>query len=182
MASTDPRKKRTALFIDRDGTLIIDKGYLSDPAQVELLPGAKSALVDFVSAGYLLFLFTNQSGVGRGLYAFDDVIACNRRMLDLLELPAPGFAEICIAPEGPDDPIVYRKPSPRFIHEMIARHDLDSAQSWMAGDKLSDVQTALNAGIRPVLLNSTAPVDLPAGVTRCADLKEFATRLFQGQL
>lgn len=172
---------RAALFLDRDGTLILDRHYLRDPAGVELLPGTKEALLEFAHAGFLLFLFSNQSGVSRGLFTLEDVAACNRRMLDLLQLPPPGFTDICIAPEGPDDPPVYRKPSPRFILESITRHHLDPTRCWMIGDKLSDAQTGLNAGINAVLLAAKPLADLPLGVLPCRDLKEFATRHFRRQ-
>jgi D-glycero-D-manno-heptose 1,7-bisphosphate phosphatase len=136
------------LFLDRDGTLILDKHYLADPAGVELIPGVADALRRARSLGYQLFLFTNQSGIARGLHTLDDVLRCNTRMEELLELPLPLFTDICIAVEGPDDPQVYRKPSPRFILESIERHHLDPAQCWMVGDRDGDIDAGLNAGIR----------------------------------
>lgn len=136
-----------ALFLDRDGTLILDKHYLADPAGVELIPGVSAALRRARSLGYQLFLFTNQSGVARGLHTLDDVHRCNRRMEELLGLPLPLFADVCIATEAPDAPQSYRKPSPRFILESIARHALDRQQCWMIGDREADVEAGLNAGI-----------------------------------
>ncbi len=141
-----------ALFLDRDGTIIRDKKYLSDPEGVQLMPGAADGLREALKHGYKLFLHTNQSGVGRGWFGIETVHACNHRMLDLLDLPDPGFTEICIAPESPDEPAVYRKPSPRFINEMIAQHGLDSEHCYMAGDRDSDLLSALNAGITPILV------------------------------
>lgn len=141
---------RKALFLDRDGTLIYDRHYLSDPAGVELIPGIADALSRARALGFRLFLHTNQSGIGRGLFTLDDVLRCNTRMEELLGLPAPVFDDICIAPEGPDDPVRYRKPSPRFIHETIARHSLDPRQCWMVGDRESDIETGHNAGIATV--------------------------------
>lgn len=137
-----------ALFLDRDGTLILDKHYLADPAGVELIPGVADALRRAKDLGYQLFIHTNQSGIGRGLYTLDAVRRCNVRMDELLGLPLPIFTDICIAPEGPDDPVVYRKPSPRFIHESIAQHALDPKQCWMVGDRTGDIETGLAAGIR----------------------------------
>ena len=136
-----------ALFLDRDGTLIIDKHYLADPADVELIPGAAGALRRARALGYKLFLFTNQSGIARGLHTLDDVLRCNRRMEELLGLPSPVFDDICIAVEGPDEPQRYRKPSPRFILESIARHALDHSQCWMIGDREADIDAGLNANI-----------------------------------
>jgi len=136
-----------ALFLDRDGTLILDKHYLADPAGVELIPDVAAALTRARSLGYKLFMLTNQSGIGRGLYSLDDVHRCNERMDELLALPRPIFDGICIAPESSDQPALYRKPSPRYILEMITLHGLDPAQCWMVGDRHSDIEAGLSAKI-----------------------------------
>ena len=137
-----------ALFLDRDGTLILDKVYLADPAGVELLPGAADGLTLARTRGYRLFLFTNQSGIGRGFHTLEDTLRVNARMEELIGLPRPVFAGVCIAPETPDQPVVYRKPSPRFILEMIAQHALDPAQCWMIGDSAADIKAGLAANVR----------------------------------
>ena len=147
-----------ALFLDRDGTLIVDKVYLADPAGVELIPGAAAALRRARKLGYRLFLFTNQSGIGRGYHTIEDTHRVNARLEELLGPPRPAFDGICIAPEAPGQPMVYRKPSPRFILEMVAQHGLDPAQSYMVGDSSADIQAAVNAGIRPVVV-CTGKVD-----------------------
>lgn len=169
---------RGALFLDRDGTIIHDKHYLADPAGVELIPGAAAALARARALGYLLFIVTNQSGIGRGMYTLDDVHRCNARMDELLlqavpELARPSvpvlvstgskienrasspssspiFAGICIAPEAPEQSSPYRKPSPRYLLEMIAQHGLDPAHCYMVGDRSSDIDAGRNARIHPV--------------------------------
>ena len=158
-----------ALFLDRDGTLILDRHYLADPAGVEIIPGVPEALRRAKTLGYQLFLFTNQSGVSRGLYTLDEVLCCNVRMEELLGLPLPLFTDICIATEGPDEPQRYRKPSPRFILESIARHALDPKQCWMVGDREADVEAGLNANIRAA-----------AVCTGKYDAAEWATRARPG--
>lgn len=150
-----------ALFLDRDGTLILDKHFLADPAGVELIPGVAGALRRVRALGYRLFIHTNQSGIARGLHTLEDVHRCNARMEELLALPPPIFDAICIAPEGPEGPIVYRKPSPRFIRESIERYQLDPPQCWMVGDREADVQTGLAAGIRSAAV-CTGKLDAPA--------------------
>ena len=172
-----------ALFLDRDGTIIVDKHYLADPAGVELIPGVRSALQRARELGYKLFLFTNQSGIGRGLYTLDDVLLVNARMETLLALASPLFTELCIAPEAPDQPSLYRKPSPRFIQEMIAAHHLEPAHCAMIGDRPSDAQAGLNAGIRSIAIctgEHTAETwrqhALP-GVEIHADLASFVATL-----
>jgi len=155
-----------ALFLDRDGTLILDKHYLADPAGVELIPGVAAALTRARALGYKLFILTNQSGIGRGLYSLADVHRCNDRMDELLrsewtDRPAPDSArgtgvppviwdDICIAPEAPDQPSLYRKPSPAYILEMIARHGLDPAHCYMLGDRQSDIDAGRHAHIHPI--------------------------------
>ncbi len=141
-----------ALFLDRDGTLIYDKHYLFDPAGVDLIPGVASALQRARELEYQLFLFTNQSGVARGLHTLDDVLRCNERMEELLGLPLPVFTDICIAIDGPEVKDGYRKPSPRFILESISRHRLTPAECWMIGDREGDVDAGLNAGINAAAL------------------------------
>jgi len=137
-----------AVFLDRDGTLIENRHYLKSPDGVALLPGARDALVRARSAGARLFLFTNQSGVGRGYFTLADVEAVNLRMIELLDLGGDPFTAVCVAPERPDEPAVYRKPSPRFIREMLSQHRLDVEAAWMVGDSPTDWQAGINAGIR----------------------------------
>lgn len=172
-----------ALFLDRDGTLIHDRDYLCDPAGVELIPGVPDALRRARALGYRLFLFTNQSGIGRGYHTIDDTYRCNARMLELLGLGPALFDEICIAPEAPDQPSPYRKPSPRFINEMVERFALDRSQCWMIGDRESDLDAGLNAGIRAAAV-CTGKYDtamwrprLRPGVPLFADLAAFVASL-----
>lgn len=139
--------KKRGIFLDRDGTLIVDKHYLKDPAGVEVLSGAREFLEWALGEGYLLFLFTNQSGIGRGYYTIEDTLACNERMVSLLDLGEGLFTEVGIAPEHPDGAQVYRKPSPRFILEMIEKYDLEAEGSWMIGDKLCDLEAGVNARV-----------------------------------
>ena len=140
------------MFLDRDGTLIENRHYLASPEGVAILPGVRDALARARDAGAKLFLFTNQSGVGRGYFTLADVEAQNRRMLELLDLGADLFAHVCIATERPDEPPVYRKPSPRFILEMLAAHALPAEAAWMVGDSPADWEAAVAAGIRAAAL------------------------------
>ncbi len=170
-----------ALFLDRDGTLIVDRHYLSDPADVALLPGVRETLQQFAARGCRLFLFTNQSGVGRGMFSLEAVHRCNQRMLELLGLPSPAFTEICIATEVTEIAGGYRKPSPRFILEMIARHSLALAETWMIGDRLNDMQAGLNAGVRTAILTQERVAAVPSMVWQCRDLHDFEARLLKAE-
>jgi D-glycero-D-manno-heptose 1,7-bisphosphate phosphatase len=177
-----------ALFLDRDGTLMVDKHYLADPAGVEIIPGVPDALRRARFLGYQLFLFTNQSGIARGLHTLEDVLRCNARMEELLGLPLPLFTDICIATEGPDEPPRYRKPSPRFILESISRHALDRHHCWMVGDREADIDAGLNAHIRSAAVctgkrdaGAWASIGRP-GVPVFPSLVEFVASLEQPSL
>ncbi len=139
---------RFALILDRDGTLIEHVPYLSSPDEVRLLPGVSGALQAARAAGAALFLHSNQSGVGRGLFDVAAVDACNRRLIELLDLGPEPFARICVATEAPGMPSVYRKPSPAFAREVMRDYGLQASQIWYCGDRGSDLETALQAGTR----------------------------------
>lgn len=173
-----------AIFLDRDGTLIENRHYLGSPAGVAVLPGVRDALRLARTAGARLFLFTNQSGVGRGYFTLADVEAVNRRMIECIGLGADLFADICIAPERPDEPSDYRKPSPRFIHETLARHDIAAAHAWMVGDSPSDWEAGINAGIRAAAIVTGGSGEacrerrLQLGVSAYPTLLDWATAVF----
>lgn len=152
-----------ALFLDRDGTLIVDKVYLSDPDGVELYPGVVEGLRKARELGYRLFLFTNQSGIGRGYYTMEDALRVNERLEREIGLSRPVFDEICIAPEAPDHPSAYRKPSPLFILEAISKYRLDPRQCIMVGDSVADIGAALAAGVNAaaVRTGNVDPLSLP---------------------
>lgn len=137
-----------AVFLDRDGTLIEHRPYLSSPGDVTLLPGVREALRRARERRVKLFLFTNQSGVNRGYFTMADVEAVNRRMIELLDLGNDVFEAICVAPERPDEPPVYRKPAPRFISEMLVAHAIAAEAAWMVGDSPVDWEAGLAAGVR----------------------------------
>ncbi|MFM9092393.1 MAG: HAD-IIIA family hydrolase [Verrucomicrobiota bacterium] len=175
-----------ALFLDRDGTLNFDRHYVSDPAGIELIPGVAGALRAARALGLRLFLHTNQSGIARGLFQLADVDRCNARLEELLGLPRPVFDAVCVAPEGPDDPQVYRKPSPRFIRECVARHQLAPERCWMVGDRESDLESGRLAGIGTAAV-CTGKHDaaawrqlLPAGTPVWPSLTELVAALAAG--
>lgn len=143
------RRGRPALFLDRDDTLVADAGYMSRPEQIALLPGVAGALAEARAAGWGLYLVTNQSGIGRGYYTMEDAAACNRRLEALLGV---AFDGICIAPERPDEPSRYRKPSPAYVLERIAGDGLDPGRCVVVGDKISDIECGLAAGVRAALV------------------------------
>jgi D-glycero-D-manno-heptose 1,7-bisphosphate phosphatase len=173
-----------AVFLDRDGTLIENRHYLASPEGVAVLPGVREGLARARAAGAKLFLFTNQSGVGRGLFTLAAVEAVNRRMIEAIGLGDDLFAGICIAPERPDEPPVYRKPSPRFIHEMLATHAVAAEAAWMVGDSPADWEAGLKAGIRTAAIVADPATEqeqerrLALGVEGYATLLDWAAAAF----
>ncbi len=137
-----------ALILDRDGTLIEHVPYLADPADVRLLPGVREAISAAREAGVLLFLHSNQSGIGRGMFGMEAVAACNLKMIELLGCGPDVFERICIAPEHPDEPSTYRKPSPAFALEIMRDYKLAPEEIYYIGDRGSDLATAHAAGTR----------------------------------
>jgi D-glycero-D-manno-heptose 1,7-bisphosphate phosphatase len=143
--------KASAVFLDRDDTLMVNVPYLGDPAKVAIFGDAPEAMFALRKAGFLLFVVSNQSGVGRGLITRDQVHAVNAELHrqfkgDVIDAFYQSFAT-------PDDPwATDRKPSPELLLEAAKTHDLDLAKSFMIGDRLSDIECGLNAGVRTVLL------------------------------
>jgi D-glycero-D-manno-heptose 1,7-bisphosphate phosphatase len=166
-----------AIFLDRDGTIIVDKNYLGDPDQVELLAGAAAAIGNLKRIGCMLFLFSNQSGVGRGLFSMDDAIACNEAMINLLQIEEKVFEEVCVSPELPTENTVYRKPSPRFIEEMLCKYRLERKNCFMVGDRESDVLAGKNAAINSVFITENATPVIKSATNGVATTRTFRSLL-----
>lgn len=142
--------KRRAVFLDRDGTLMEDAHYLSDPAGVRVFPGAREALQRLKDAGYLLIVVTNQSGIGRGLFSvadYDRVQAEFLRQIGEHLIDASYFA-----PEAPHQPSDRRKPEPGMLLEAALSFHIDLPSSWIVGDKMADVEAGRRAGTRTILV------------------------------
>jgi D-glycero-D-manno-heptose 1,7-bisphosphate phosphatase len=144
-----------ALFLDRDGTLIEEREYLGDPEGVVLFSGAGAALRRLQDAGFKLVIVTNQSGIGRGYFTEADMHRVNARLLDKLALDGVNIGKIYFAPEAPDQPSRGRKPSPQFLFDARDEMGIDLARSYMAGDKLIDLECGWNAGVKRAILVRT---------------------------
>jgi len=141
--------------LDRDGTLIEEKEYLSDPANVAPFAGAAEALLSLQTAGFKLFVVTNQSGVGRGYFTMQDVHRVNERMTQFFAPNGVRFEKFYIAPEAPGQPSRGRKPSPQFLLDARDEFDLDLAASYFIGDKWIDLECGWNAGVKKSILVRT---------------------------
>ena len=144
-----------AIFLDRDGTIIEEKNYISRPDQVIILPGAAAALQNLQSAGFKLFIVSNQSGIGRGYFSLEDAEKVNEHIRQEFAHKGVNFEKIYIAPEAPDVPSRGRKPSPQFLFDARDEFGINLAQSFMIGDKMIDLQCGWNAGVRKSILVRT---------------------------
>jgi D-glycero-D-manno-heptose 1,7-bisphosphate phosphatase len=144
-----------AVFLDRDGTIIEERNYLSRIEQVAIYPGAGAALARLQTAGFKLFVVTNQSGVGRGYFTLADVEKVHDYLLGELGREGLRFDKLYIAPEAPSMPSRGRKPSPQFLFDARDELNLNLAESFMVGDKLIDLECGWNAGVKKSILVRT---------------------------
>lgn len=150
---------KKTIFFDRDGTLIIDKIYLNDPEQITYLPGAFEALKELRDAGFQFVIVTNQSGVPRGLVTIENLDEIHRRITAAFAEHDLKFAGIYYAPYSVESNHDMRKPNTGMLK--AADRDLggiDFANSWMVGDRMSDIECGHRAGCKTVLL---AGVEVP---------------------
>ncbi|HEY5673703.1 MAG TPA: D-glycero-beta-D-manno-heptose 1,7-bisphosphate 7-phosphatase [Malonomonas sp.] len=179
-------KLRPAVFLDRDGTINVEKDYLVEPAEFEFIPGVPKALKRLQDAGYLLVVVTNQSGVARGYFSLQQVERLHAHMEKLLEKFAVTLAGIYSCPHHPTAGVgeyltacACRKGAPGMLLQAARELGIDLSRSYMIGDKQADIDAGLAAGCRSYLvrtghggnwLDSEAPrrakvvADLPAAV------------------
>ncbi|MBU6398676.1 MAG: HAD family hydrolase [Verrucomicrobia bacterium] len=144
-----------AVFFDRDGVLIQERHYLHRAEEVVIFPGVSDALRRLQHAGFLLFVVTNQSGVGRGYFTLADVERVHAHLAAELQRAGVRLQRFYVAPEAPEQPSRGRKPSPQFLFDARDEFDVDLARSYMVGDKRIDLECGWNAGVRQSLLVRT---------------------------
>jgi D-glycero-D-manno-heptose 1,7-bisphosphate phosphatase len=152
---------RPAVFLDRDGTIIEDVGYLHDVSQIDLLPWSADAIRQLNDAGFAVVVVTNQSGVGRGYFDEDHVVATHTVLDDTLTRAGARVAGYYYCPHHPDSPDARyavtcdcRKPAPGMLRRAAAELGLDLSRSWMVGDWWRDVQAGADAGVRTILIRT----------------------------
>lgn len=141
-----------AVFLDRDGTLMRDTGYVGDPALVEVYPGVAEALARLRAAGFQTVIVTNQSGIPRGYFTDEDFHKVQARFEELI---GPGLIDaVYYCAEHPDTATERRKPGPGMLLEAARDHGLDLARSWMVGDRAGDLEAGRRAGVRAILVRT----------------------------
>ncbi|HLO75639.1 MAG TPA: D-glycero-beta-D-manno-heptose 1,7-bisphosphate 7-phosphatase [Magnetospirillum sp.] len=145
---------RRFVLIDRDGTLNVEKNYLSDPAELELIPGAAGAIRRLRQAGFGICVVTNQSGIARGYFDLDRLAAIHARLGQLLAAEGAGLDGIYLCPHGPDDDCACRKPLPGMILQAAAEHGFDPACAIVIGDKEADVELGRGVGATTFLVRT----------------------------
>lgn len=147
---------RQAFFLDRDGVINTDHGYVSRIGDFSFMEGIFQVLRDLSAKGYLLIVVTNQSGIGRGYYTEEDFNALTDWMLKQLSAEGIELAAVYSCPHSPEEGCDCRKPAPGMFFQAEAEHHLDLSASWMLGDKESDMQAAEAAGVKNRVLLGTA--------------------------
>jgi len=170
-------QERSALFLDRDGTLIVDVGYPRDPERVELLPGAAEALRDLAGQGFALVIVSNQSGVARGRITPDEAERVQARVVERFAAAGVTFDGAYFCFHGPDDGCPCRKPSPGMLRRASEDLGLSLASSVMVGDKPSDVQAGHAAGCSTVHFGDPAAPCEPPPTMRSRSWPEVAAFL-----
>jgi len=147
-------KGRRAVLLDRDGTVIADPGYLSDPEQVELLPHAADALAAFAHHGYLLIVVSNQSGVGRGLITPQQAREVHDRFVAVLAQAGVALDASYYCPHAPDAGCSCRKPQPGLLLDAARGHAIDLQHSIMIGNSATDIDAGRAVGAFTILVRS----------------------------
>jgi len=148
---TSPRVSgRKAVFFDRDGTLMEEVHYCGDPAKVKVYPKIPEALRALKQAGFLNFIVSNQSGIGRGLIAEAQYHAVQRELLRQIGEGLIDASYFC--PDAPDVPSLRRKPAPGMLLEASAEFAIDLSASYIVGDKATDIECGRRAGARAILV------------------------------
>lgn len=152
----------SAVFLDRDGTLIRERGYLDDPAGVELVPGAAEAVAWLNALGIPAIMVTNQSGIGRGYFTEDDFYAVQAEVESQLARRGSALTDAYYCPHDPEsDSCDCRKPGPGMYREAAEKHALLLDRSLYIGDRVSDVQPARRFGGTGVLVRTGHELEDP---------------------
>ena len=146
-------------YLDRDGTINVEKEYLSKPDEVELIPGSASAIRLLNEAGYRVFGVSNQAGVARGYFMIEDVLAVNEKVSALVAEGGGRLEGILYCPHHPEGKLPEytkicgcRKPATGMIEQAVKKYDLNPSETVFIGDKALDIKTGQNIGATTILV------------------------------
>ncbi len=148
------KSKSFAVFLDRDGTICEDFGYISDPKKVKLIDGSAHGIKLLKKMGYKIIIVTNQSGVGRGYFTLDEMFRVEDRLEELLREEGARIDGFYFCPHHPDENCKCRKPKTFLIEKAKEEHNIDLSHSFFIGDKMTDVLCGKRAGLRSILVLS----------------------------
>ena len=140
------------IFLDRDGVINVEKNYLHQIDDFEFIDGVFEACRYLESLGYKIIIITNQSGIGRGYYGEDDFQLLTQWMLKEFQRNGISILDVYHCPHAPEDLCDCRKPKPGMILEAANRYPVNLVNSWLIGDKESDIESANRAGIQHTIL------------------------------
>jgi D-glycero-D-manno-heptose 1,7-bisphosphate phosphatase len=159
VSGTDASKR--VVILDRDGTVVIDRGYLSDPAGLEFEPGAADGLRWLHSHACRLVVITNQSGVGRGYFPLERLTAMNARLNEMVESAGARLEGIYFCPHAPDAHCDCRKPALGLLRRAATDLGFDPGTAFVIGDKETDIQFGRRAGATTLLISPNPPAAPP---------------------
>jgi D-glycero-D-manno-heptose 1,7-bisphosphate phosphatase len=147
------------VILDRDGTIVCNRHYLSDPAGLEFLPGAAEGLRALHEQSFGLIVITNQSGVGRGFFSFDQLQAMNARLMQMVEDIGARIERIYVCPHRPDENCACRKPGTLLLLQAATELKFDPARAVVIGDNPSDIEFGHRVGALTMLIAAQEPLD-----------------------
>ena len=151
----------TAVFVDRDGTLNYDSGYVISPEQLVLFPGVPEAIARLNQLGVMVIMVTNQSAIGRGMMTMEELENIHARLAALIRPYGASIDAIFSCPHHPQDGCGCRKPNTGLIDQAVDRFSLDLSRCYLVGDKRSDLEVAQKVAV-PGVLVMTSPYSLRA--------------------
>lgn len=148
--------RRRAVFVDRDGTLNQDRGYVLSPEQFCILPGVPEAIVRLNALGFLVIMITNQSAIGRGYMSERDLSRIHAKLTAILSAEGGKIDGVYWCPHRPDEACICRKPNIGLIEQAQQEFSLHLPECFFVGDKQSDLEAAQNAFIPAILVMTSS--------------------------
>lgn len=172
-----------AVFFDRDGTLNVDPGYLSDPEKLVLFQGVPDGIAGLKACGLKIIVISNQSGIARGYFTSETVETINNRINQLLKKHNTEIDAFYYCPYHPDfntpEECKCRKPSPKLIFDAAKDHNIDLTRSYFVGDSVSDIECGYNAGIKTVLVKTSISEERISNLINQGKIPNFIAENFK---